>query len=92
MQQFSEIIKVDGHDLIFVFTRLRTREDDNFFVMVTKDAVTYSVELKKNKSRKWHISSPSPPNWFKRIEPAIVQFINDNTEPKEPDSPIKKGL
>jgi hypothetical protein len=80
MKQFSEIINVDGRELFFVFSRLRTSQEDKFFVVVTRDALTYSVDLKKNTLGKWQIVSPSPPNWFKRIEAMIVQIINDNTE------------
>jgi len=80
MKQFSEIINVDGHELFFVFSRLRTSQEDKFFVVVTRDTHTYSVFLKKNNLGKWQIVSPSPPNWFKRIESMIVQIINDNTD------------
>ena len=85
MKQFSEIIDVDGRELFFVFSRLRTPREDKFFVIVTKDTLTYSVDLKKSNSGKWQIVSPSPPNWFKRIEPMIVQIINDNTEQDGPE-------
>ena len=81
MQQFSDIINVDGRELFFVFSRLKTLDEDKFFVIVTKETVTYSLDLKKNNFGKWQIVSPSPPGWLKKIEFTLVQVINDNTEP-----------
>ena len=80
MHQFSEIITVDGRELFFVFNRLVSPEEDKFFVMVTKDAVTYSVHLRKSNLGKWQIVTPSPPSWLKQIEFTLVRAIKDNTE------------
>lgn len=77
MEHFSEIIKVDGEELFFVFFRLRTPEDDKFVVTVTKDGATFSVDLKKGQLGLWRMVSPSP-TWLKKIEPKLVQAISIN--------------
>jgi len=78
MQQFSEIIKVDGRELFFVFNRLTAPGEDKIFVIVTRDSLTYSVDLMKNKFGNWEIVTPSPPDWLSNIEPRLVEAINRN--------------
>jgi len=79
MQQFSEIIKVDGRELFFVFNRLTAPGEDKFFVIVTKETITYHVDLMKNKFGNWEIVSPAVPEWFERVESSLVEAINRNT-------------
>jgi len=78
MKQFSEIIKVDGQELFFVFNRLTESGDEKIFVIVTKDTLAYSVNLMKNKFGNWEIVAPSPPDWLSNIEPKLVEAINRN--------------
>lgn len=60
------------------FNRLRAPGEDKFFVIVTKDAVTYHVDLLKNKFSKWEMVD-SAPDWAKKIGSRLVEAINRNT-------------